>query len=237
MRVGPLLGLLLVLPCVGCSGDRAAIRKQGTLTGGSISVSAAAGKIEAYPPAANEPKDRYTLEVYRRGNGAPILNVLTSASTHTFATAGAPADVLVRIPQGVRAVLRAQRGDIHVSDVNAPVEATALAGDIKIQIPSYADARTQRGNISATLGDANWPGTLRFSSDAGDVEVWVPAIADATVDLHTDRGTIFTDFNLRGTASGQAETITGTIGSGGRRTLVVRTKNGNVRLMKLVPQM
>lgn len=236
MRALPLLLAFSVL-FAGCSGDRAVVRKQGTLAGGSIAVTAPAGKIEAYPPAANEPKNRYTVEVYPRGSGAPILNELTSASGPSFTTAGSAADVLVRIPPGVRAVLRAQRGDIHVSDVNAPVDAVAVDGSIKIQIPSYADAATQRGDISVTFGDASWPGTLRFSSGAGDVEVWVPAIANATVDLHTDRGTIFTDFNLRGTASGQAETITGIIGSGGRRTLEVRAKNGNVRLLKLVPQM
>lgn len=235
VRSAALLAVLAALAA--CGGERSTITKTGSLRAGSIAVTAMRGKIEAYPPAAGEPKDRYTLAVYPRGAGAPVLNDVSSSSAHAFTASGGAADVLVRVPQGVRAVLRTVNGDIHVSDVNAPVDAAAQDGSIKIQIPSYADARTQHGNISATIGDIHWPGTLHFSSDAGDVEVWIPAVANAEVDLHTDHGTIFTDFNLRGSASGQAETITGAIGTGGARRVVVRAKNGNVRLLKLVPQM
>lgn len=230
-----LVGLLLFMS--GCSGERNAIRKQGTLQAGSITVSASRGKIEAYPPAAGEPKDRYTLAVYPRGPGVPVLNDTLSPRSLRFTTTGAPSDVLVRVPQGVHAYLNAAAGDIHVSDVNAPVDAQALSGDIKIQIPSYANARTRSGNISATIGDINWPGQLHFASDRGDVEVWIPAVANASVDLHTDHGTIFTDFNLHGSANGDSETITGAIGTGGNRAVIVRVKNGNIRLLKLVPQM
>ncbi len=87
------------------------------------------------------------------------------------------------------------------------------------------------------FGDAQWPGTLHFSAERGDVEVWVPATADANVDLHTDHGTIFTDFNLRGSASGNVETIVGAIGRGGSRKIDVRVTNGSIRMLKLTPQM
>ena len=46
------------------------------------------------------------------------------------------------------------------------------------------------------------------------------------MDLHTDHGTIFTDFNLHGTAKGEAETIGGNLGSAGARSIYVRVKNG-----------
>lgn len=221
----------------GCSGERNAITKQGTLAAGSIRVAAEHGKIEAYPPAASDPKDRFTVIVYPRASGVPVINDIASEKTHAFTATGVAADVLVRVPAGVRALLKTTAGDIHVSDVNAPVDAQALQGNIKIQIPSYANARTHLGNVSATIGDVKWPGTLHFSSDRGDVEVWLPAIADATVNLHTDNGTVFTDFNLHGNASGTAETISGSIGSGGNRAVIVRVKSGNIRLLKLVPQM
>lgn len=224
----------------GCGGGTKTVTKQGTLSSGTIAVSASGGKIEAYPPAAGEPSDRYTLQVYGPSGDAATINQVVEprkTSFMTSASTGSTADVLVRVPQGVHAQLRTMNGDIHVSDVNAPVDAEAVQGSIKIQIPSYANARTGRGNVSATIGDLNWPGALHFESDAGDVEVWIPAVANARVDLHSDHGTVFTDFNLHGSASGDAETITGNIGNGGNHSVVVHAKNGNVRLLKLVPQM
>lgn len=240
MRIAlPSCTLALIL-LAACGGGTKTVTKQGTMSSGTIAVTASGGKIEAYPPAAGEPSDRYTLQVYGpSGKTATIDQVVESRKTSfvTSAANGSTADVLVRVPQGVHAQLRTTNGDIHVSDVNAPVDAVAGQGSIKIQIPSYANARTGRGNVSATIGDLNWPGALHFESEAGDVEVWIPAVANARVDLHTDHGTVFTDFNLRGSASGDAETITGNLGSGGNRSVVVRVKNGNIRLLKLVPQM
>lgn len=229
---------MLALAVAGCGSERAAIAKQGAMARGTMNVTAANGKIEAYPPAVGEHKDHYTIQVLPRGDGPPALNEVVDGYTRRFSTrGGGPADIFVRIPQGIHASLRTPKGDIHVSDVNAPVDAAAGMGNIKIQIPSYATARTGRGNVSVTFGDVNWPGTLHFESDQGDVEVWLPADANAAVDLHTDHGTVFTDFDLRGSASGQSETIVGHLGSGGNRSLVIRAKNGNVRLLKLVPQM
>ena len=237
MRFESFLLLSALLLSAGCSGERNAITKQGSMSSGSIAVTAERGKIEAYPPAAADPKNRYSLVVYPRASGVPVINDVATANAHAFTAAGAAADVLVRVPAGVRVTLNTADGDIHVSDVNAPVDARAVYGNIKIQIPSYANASTHRGNVSATIGDVKWPGMLHFSSMQGDVEVWLPAIADASVDLHTDNGTVFTDFDLHGTARGRAETIVGTVGGGGNRRVVVRVKTGNIRLLKLVPQM
>ncbi|MFN2528764.1 MAG: hypothetical protein ABR584_08600 [Candidatus Baltobacteraceae bacterium] len=147
------------------------------------------------------------------------------------------ADVLVRVPNGVRAELKARNGDIHVSDVVGPVDAVDEQGDIKIQIPSYANARTKTGNVSVLFGDVNWPGDLHFAAGHGDVEVYVPATADARVDLRTEHGIIFTDFDLHGKSHGDRESIVGRIGKGGSHAVIVRVGFGNIRLLRLVPQM
>ena len=237
--------LLLLCILAACSTDKNAVTQSGTLDSGTIRVAIASGKIEAYPPAAADPKNRYMISVT-----AP--NASVSASVHQYiatktvlvcpaacppAVGGPAVDLLVRVPKDVRSVLTSLNGDIHVSDVSGPVDATAVSGDIKIQVPGYANASTESGNVSVLFGDANWPGDLHFSSGHGDVEVYVPATANATVDLRTDRGTIFTDFDLHGHASGQAESIVGKIGTGGAHSVIVRAKEGNVRLLRLVPQM
>jgi hypothetical protein len=237
-------GLLLCV-LAACATDKNAVTKTGELNAGTIRAAIASGKIEAYPPAAGDPKNRYVVSL-TAPNAALGSSIHTDAETRTVTVCpalcpppsnGPAVDLLLRVPQNVHSVLTAGSGDIHVSDVSGPVDATTVSGDVKIQIPSYANASTQTGNVSVLFGDVNWPGNLRFSSGRGDVEVYVPATANAAVDLRTQRGTIFTDFDLHGHASGQAEFIVGKIGSGGAHSITVRVTEGNIRLLRLVPQM
>lgn len=245
--------LLAALTLGGCGTDKGAVTQQGVLSRGTMALINTQGKIEAYPPANNEPKDQYTIVATAASGDAPTV-VQYDAESRTLtacpgtraklplqcmpAPAGTRIDYLVRVPKDVRAYLATTNGDIHVSDVGGAVDARTVNGDIKIQVPSYANAQTVNGNVSVTFGDVNWPGTLHFSSTKGDVEVYVPAIANAHVDLHTDHGTVYTDFDLHGSSQGDAETIVGNIGTpGANRGVQVRVINGSIRLLKLVPQM
>ena len=79
-------------------------------------------------------------------------------------------------------------------------------------------------------------GTLSFSSQHGDVELWISTKASFTVRLHTDNGTLFTDFGLQGTSSGTSETIDGSVNGGGPQRIDVETKAGAIRLLRLQPQ-
>jgi hypothetical protein len=86
------------------------------------------------------------------------------------------------------------------------------------------------------MGAASWPGTLRFSTRRGDVELWIVGRAAFSVHLHTDDGTLFTDFGLRGVSRGPAETIDGTVNGGTAQRVDVETANGSIRLLRLQPQ-
>jgi|GEM_PF-788259 len=237
-----LLAVVLPILLCACSTDKNAVVQTGTLDSGTLRVILGRGKIEAYPPAAADSKNRYTISAKSASMAgiAVIRNarVLTTCPVSCPPPRDAPSmDLLVRVPGGVRTQLNVSNGDILVSDVPGPVDAVDAEGDIKIQIPSYANARTGTGNISVLFGDVNWPGDLHFHSGRGDVEVYVPATANARVDLHTEHGIIFTDFDLHGKAHGDSETILGKIGTGGTHAVIVRVGTGNIRLLRLVPQM
>jgi DUF4097 and DUF4098 domain-containing protein YvlB len=90
--------------------------------------------------------------------------------------------------------------------------------------------------MSVIFAATDWPGTLHFSSDNGNIELYVNENAKAHVRLHTDDGTVFSDFNLRGTSSGNSETIDAVINGGGPRSVDVEVKTGSIRLMQLKPQ-
>lgn len=201
--------------------------------GGSIAVMATAGNINAYPPALGEPKNQWTVQA-RVSPGAPVPITVTADGVK----AAGHADYLIRVPNHVSLDARTTRGAINISDIDGAVTAENDDGTIHIQIPGYATARTRQGNISVTFSDLNWPGTLHFSTQNGDIEVWVPAIINAHVHLHTDRGTIFSDFGIRGSARGMAETIDAKIGNSSQNHgIEVEIKNGSIRLLRLVPQM
>ncbi|MBV8726569.1 MAG: DUF4097 family beta strand repeat protein [Candidatus Eremiobacteraeota bacterium] len=244
--------LLLLLPLLslsaGCAHRQFSTTQTGRFDGKVMNVLNQRGNIYAYAPAIGQPANQYTFTQGSVSRGvhtmvkgdAVALTICPQAGTRQDTCAQGPepnVDYTVRVPKQARASLFTANGSIHVTDVSGPVDARVRSGDIKIQIPSYADASTQNGNVTVMFGDPQWPGTLHFSSDHGDVEVWVPATADASVYLHTDHGTIFTDFNLRGSSKGSAETIVGTIGQGGSRKVDVRVSNGSIRMLKLTPQM
>jgi hypothetical protein len=66
--------------------------------------------------------------------------------------------------------------------------------------------------------------------------VWINENAAFDVHLHTDRGTLFTDFDLRGTSQGGSETIDGRVNGGGSHGIDIETSAGQIRLLRLHPQ-
>jgi DUF4097 and DUF4098 domain-containing protein YvlB len=133
-------------------------------------------------------------------------------------------------------VVESERGDINVTDITGNVRAVARNGNVDIKVPGYAQAAVGDGNLSVRMGATSWPGTLAFSTRRGDVELWVLGIAAFTVHLHTDNGTLFTDFGLRGVSTGRAETIDGSVNGGSTQRIDVETATGSIRLLRLQPQ-
>ena len=101
--------------------------------------------------------------------------------------------------------------------------------DVPQYWPSFSGA-TKMANL------LNWPGTLRFSARRGDIVLRISAKAAFSVHLHTDNGILFTDFGLRGTSSGGAETIDGSVNGGTTQRIDVETSSGAIRLLRLQPQ-
>jgi DUF4097 and DUF4098 domain-containing protein YvlB len=132
--------------------------------------------------------------------------------------------------------LSTQKGNINVADFEGVVNAHTGRGDIKMLIPLYGNASIGTGNMSVIYAATNWPGTLHFSTGTGNIELYVNENAKAHVHLHSDNGTVFSDFNLRGNSSGTSETIDSVINGGGPRSIDVEVHTGSIRLMQLKPQ-
>ncbi len=208
--------------------------------GGLVTVTNVGGNISLYAPARGQASSAFTLEQY--GSGAARQTLIKRTRHRIAIVAVRPGiDLLLRGPRGTVFNLLAEHGSINVADFDGAVNAATGRGDIKMLLPQYGNARAGTGNVSVTFASTSWPGTLHFSADEGDVELYVNENAVAHVRLYALNGTIFTDFPLKGTASGSSERIDGSINGGtgsgqAKRGIDVFVRDGSIRLLQLKPQ-
>jgi DUF4097 and DUF4098 domain-containing protein YvlB len=87
------------------------------------------------------------------------------------------------------------------------------------------------GGISASLGRADWDGTLKLTTVNGGIEVRLPSSASIDVKARTVNGDIETDFPLTVKGKIGRRRIEGSIGGGGP-LLEMETVNGSIELKK-----
>ena len=231
---------LLVLAFVACSPSPTPYATHlGVLKPGSVlTVNIASGVINAFKPAQGDPADQYTIAATApAGASLPPAPRFRPSGTGVIVDAGGTlANLLVRVPQGVDLVVHSKNGNVNVTDISGNVDVQAANGNVKIMVTGRAQASTMNGSIDATMAATSWPGTLHFSAQQGDVTVYVLETAAFHARLHTDDGTLFTDFNLRGTSQGNNETIDAPVNNGNAFGLDLESKRGTVRLLRLSPQ-
>lgn len=226
--------LLLVAPLTACGRQTAAFTRIGSLPPGStITVRNVRGDISVYAPERGQPASMYTISA---NQDVPQGSIVARGRSIVVSAPGTDLNYLIRGPKGAVLNLFTRRGSINVADFDGVVNARAGTGDIKMLVPQYGNATVGTGNISVIFASTTWPGTLHFSAAKGDVELYVNENAAAHVHLHTDNGTIFTDFPLKGTASGTSETIDAGINGGAKRGIDVEVRDGSIRLLQLKPQ-
>jgi hypothetical protein len=230
----------LLLPLVllaACAAPPPQIKETGVFPpGGTIVARNIKGNIDAYAPERGQPADEYTVAAY----GPPGSVRITKAGVLITAQATVPGvNFLLRGPTGGAMDLSTRAGNIHVGDFEGVVNAHTDRGDIQMLIPRYGSASIGTGNMSVIFASTDWPGTLHFSVGNGNVELYVNATAKAHLHMHTDNGSLFTDFppaTLKGTSRGTNETLDGTINGGAARTVDVDVHNGIIRVLQLKPQ-
>ncbi|MGA8533468.1 MAG: DUF4097 family beta strand repeat-containing protein [Candidatus Tumulicola sp.] len=232
--------LLLLLVPAGCVNETPYATTVGLLPPGStMTVRVAHATFSAFQPANGEPRNRFTIAatVASKASPPPAPRLRVIPGHGLMVQAENPlADLLVRVPDGVALVVDSRQGDVHVTGISGNTRIAAMQGDVQVLVPGYAQARVGLGNLSVTMGSTGWPGTLHFSTVRGNIEVWINENAAFDVHLHTGQGTLFTDFDLRGTSQGASETIDGHVNGGGSRAIDVETSAGTIRLLRLHPQ-
>jgi DUF4097 and DUF4098 domain-containing protein YvlB len=200
-------------------------------------VRVVSGTVNVFAPAVGEPRDRFTVSATALPKTTPPAPRMRPDPHGVDVVAErALENLLVRVPDGVDVTVDSGAGDVHVTNVQGNANVRALHGNVQIIVPGYAEAWVGTGRLSATIGSTSWARTLHFSTESGDVEVWVNENARFHVRMHTDNGTLFSDFNLVGSAAGNAETIDKDVNGGGPQSIDIETKAGAIRLLKLHPE-
>jgi len=171
-------------------------------------------------------------------------------------------NVTLQVPAATALVIRTVNGgDVTVEGVNGSIEVNNVNGSINLKdVGGPVIAHATNGRVTATLRQASSGKPLSLTSFNGNVDVTLPGSAKASVKLRSDRGDVYTDFDVKPTPAPASATtprddrrnrrrdddndkdkgkyrldmdrsIYGTINGGGP-DLELRTFNGNIYLRR-----
>jgi hypothetical protein len=137
----------------------------------------------------------------------------------------------VKVPAGVTFEGHTVNGDVEANGLAGDVHASSVNGDVEVSTTGTAEATTVNGSVRASMGRADWTGTMKFNTVNGGITVEVPADFSADVEASTVNGSIETDFPLTVQGRFMNRRLRGRVGAGGR-TLEMESVNGSIRLRK-----
>jgi DUF4097 and DUF4098 domain-containing protein YvlB len=120
------------------------------------------------------------------------ISVTTDSVFHTV-------DVTLTVPVHTSLSLRTVNGGgITVAGVDGDLDATVVNGPITLtDISGSTVAHTINGHLVATFRHLNESKAIAFSSMNGDIDVTFPPDSKANLSLHSQRGGVFSDFDVK----------------------------------------
>ncbi len=108
-------------------------------------------------------------------------------------------DLVIQVPTSCSMKLSTvNEGDINVENVKGDLEINNTNGSIYLkQIAGSAVAQTVNGEIQVVFTSVSPDKAMSFSSLNGDLDVAFPASLKATVQLKSEQGEIYTDFDVQ----------------------------------------
>lgn len=215
------------------------------INGGVSAEPATGGEFEvvAIKRARRSDPDEVRVEVVRHAEGVLICAVypnpggepntceLNNSRSHVHDN-DTNVNFTVRVPAGVNFHGRTVNGEVKAQDLGADVDAKSVNGAISVSTAGLARAQTVNGSITAVMGRADWPSGLEFKTVNGSINLSLPASLSAQVEAKTLNGEITSDFPMTVTGTFSRRRLSGTIGGGGNRRLILETVNGGVQIRR-----
>jgi hypothetical protein len=125
----------------------------------------------------------------------------------------------LQVPEATSVVLRAVNGgDVTIEGVNGNIEVTNINGSIALtNVGGAIIAHATNGKVVATLRQVAADKPMAFTSLNGNVDVTLPASTKADLKLRSDRGDVYTDFDVQTTEAPPAAAANSGSGASARR--------------------
>lgn len=137
----------------------------------------------------------------------------------------------VKVPRGIKLEAHTVNGDVDAEGLTADAEVSSVNGSIAITTSGVVEATTVNGRIEATIGRADWTGTLAFHTVNGKILLTAPAGLSTELDAQSVNGGVTSDFPITVRGRLDRRHLRGTIGAGGRN-LELETVNGEIEIRK-----
>ena len=156
-------------------------------------------------------------------------------------------DLVITVPAGTSLRLHTFSGAINVDGVHGEVDVHTLNGHVTMTgISGTVTAYSQNGPIKVTMDRVDPGKPLAFSAFNGELDLTFPPDLKANLSVRSDRGAVYSDFEVtlgaraiaekNGRSRGRSrarggDTLRGTINGGGV-DVTIRTFNGGVYIRK-----
>lgn len=223
---------------------------------GSITVTSYEGKdivIDAQSVEEKRAPAKEEVNGMKRLNAGNNLDITAEENNNQVNIHGSyakMANLTVKIPQNQVALKLStvSNGNIIVNNVKGELEITNVNGFIKLNnVSGSVVANTVNGEVKVVFKSIDANAAMAFSTLNGNVDVTFPAALKANVKLKSDRGEIYTDFDVATTQQKPAVTknnkaagmyslkiedwVYGKINGGGPEILM-KNMNGNIYIRK-----
>lgn len=130
---------------------------------------------------------------------------------------GRPIDLTISVPVHTSLKVSAvNSGDIVVTGVDGELDVNDVNGSVTLNnVSGSAIAHALNGRVLVTFNHINQK-PMAFSSLNGDIDVTFPADLKANLSLKSDRGEIFSDFDVQVQASAPKQTVEDSRKDGGK---------------------
>jgi DUF4097 and DUF4098 domain-containing protein YvlB len=152
------------------------------------------------------------------------INVNTESYMHAI-------DVTVTVPVHTSLKLRAVNdGDIVVTGVDGDLDVDDINGAVTLNnVSGSVVAHALNGHVFATLTRVDPQKAMAFSSLNGDIDVTFPADLKANVSIRSDRGDVFSDFDVQLKTAAAQPVVEDSRGKGGKyRVKIDKTVHGTI---------
>jgi DUF4097 and DUF4098 domain-containing protein YvlB len=104
-------------------------------------------------------------------------------------------------------------GELDINDVNGEVDLKNIGGSVV--------AHALNGHVVVTMNRVEPQKQMAFSSLNGDIDVTFPADLKANVNMRTDNGEVYSDFDVKLTANAPQQTVVDNRGKGGKYSVKI----------------